>query len=175
MLHATCYMLMNNNSKKNNNPFAAPRLIKIVINTGVGRIRDAKPREEIVRDFALIVGQKPVPTLARKAVAAFKTREGMVIGYKATLRGRRMQDFFGRLMRIALPRTRDFRGIKEEALDERGNLTIGIPEHIVFSEIDTERSFTPFGFEISISTNAKSREEALAFFRSLGVPFQKSS
>lgn len=160
-------------SRKNTNPFATPRLIKIVVNTGVGRINDAKPREEIVRDFALIVGQKPVPTLARKAIAAFKTREGMVIGYKTTLRGRRMRDFLGRLIHIALPRTRDFRGIKEGALDEHGNFTIGIPEHIVFPEIDTEHSFTPFGFEISITTTAKSREEALAFFRNLGVPFQK--
>ncbi len=161
-------------SQKNNNPFAAPRLIKIVVNTGVGRIRDAKPREEVMRDFALIVGQKPVSALARKAIAAFKTREGMVIGYKATLRGRRMRDFFDRLIHVALPRTRDFRGIKEEALDERGNLTIGIPEHIVFPEIDTEHSFTPFGFEISINTTAKTRKEALTFFRNLGVLFQKT-
>lgn len=153
---------------------AAPRLIKIVVNTGVGRIRDAKPREEIVRDFALIVGQKPVPTLARKAVAAFKTREGMVIGYKATLRGRRMRDFFDRLLHIALPRTRDFRGIKETAIDEKGNLTIGVAEHPVFPEVDTEHSFTPFGFEASISTSAKTRNEALDFFRSLGMPFQKT-
>lgn len=155
------------------NILAMPRLVKITVNTGVGRIRDAKPREEIVRDFALIVGQKPVPTVAKKAIASFKTREGMVIGYKATLRGRRMRDFFDRLIHIALPRTRDFRGIKEEALDERGNLTIGISEHIVFPEVDTEHSFTPFGFEISMTTTAKTREEALAFFRSLGVPFQK--
>lgn len=155
------------------NILAMPRLVKITVNTGVGRIRDAKPREEIVRDFALIMGQKPVPTLAKKAVASFKTREGMVIGYKVTLRGRRLRDFFDRLIHIALPRTRDFRGIKEEALDERGNLTIGIPEHIVFPEVDTEHSFTPFGFEISMTTTAKTREEALAFFRSLGVPFQK--
>lgn len=152
---------------------AAPRLVKIVINTGVGRIRDAKPREEVVRDFALIAGQKPAATLARQALAAFKTRKGMVIGYKATLRGRRMRDFFDRLIQIALPRTRDFRGIKESALDARGNLTIGIAEHIVFPEIDTEHSFTPFGFEISITTTAKSRDEAFALFRSLGVPFQK--
>lgn len=161
------------NIQKHKNPLAAPRLIKITINTGVGRIRDAKPREEIVRDLALIVGQKPVPTLAKKAVASFKTREGMVIGYKVTLRGRRMRDFFGRLIHVAFPRTRDFRGVKEGALDEHGNLTIGIPEHIVFPEIDTEHSFTPFGFEISMTTTAKTREEALAFFRSLGVPFQK--
>lgn len=155
------------------NILAMPRLVKITVNTGVGRIRDAKPREEIVRDFALIAGQKPVPTVAKKAIASFKTREGMVIGYKATLRGRRMRDFFDRLIHIAFPRTRDFRGIKEEALDERGNLTIGIPEHVVFPEVDTEHSFTPFGFEISMTTTAKTREEALAFFRSLGVPFQK--
>lgn len=166
---------MKSDSKKKNNPMAAPRLIKMVINTGVGRIRDTKQREEVVRDFALIVGQKPMPTLARKAVAAFKTREGMVIGYKATLRGRRMHDFFERLIRIALPRTRDFRGIKEETIDDRGNLTIGIAEHIVFPEIDTEHSFTPFGFEISMMTTAKTREEALVFFRALGIPFQKSS
>ena len=155
------------------NILAMPRLVKITVNTGVGRIRDAKPREEIVRDFALIVGQKPLPTLAKKSIAAFKTREGMVIGYKATLRGTRMRDFFDRLIHIAFPRTRDFRGIKEEALDERGNLTIGISEHVVFPEVDTEHSFTPFGFEISMTTTAKTREEALTFFRSLGVPFQK--
>lgn len=166
---------MNTNSQNNNNPLAAPRLIKIVINTGVGRMREAKQREEIVRDFALIIGQKSVPTLARKAIASFKTREGMVIGYKATLRGRRMHDFLKRLIHIALPRTRDFRGIKESALDEHGNLTIGIAEHTVFPEVDTEHSFTPFGFEISIATTAKTREEALVFFRSLGVPFQKTT
>jgi large subunit ribosomal protein L5 len=155
------------------NKLATPRLIKIVVNSGVGRMRDAKPREEIARDFALIAGQKPAPTLTRKAIAAFQTRKGMVIGYKATLRGRRMRDFLGRLIHVALPRTRDFRGIKEETLDQQGNLTIGIPEHTVFPEVDTEHSFTPFGFEISISTNAKTRNEALALFRDLGVPFQK--
>ncbi|MEK7480894.1 MAG: 50S ribosomal protein L5 [Patescibacteria group bacterium] len=149
------------------------RITKIVLNTGVGRIRDDKEREEIVRDFALISGQKPMPTLARKAVAAFKTRTGMVIGYKITLRGKRMRDFFDRLIHIAFPRTRDFRGVEEKAVDAQGNLTIGIREHTVFPEPDTEHSFTPFGFEISIATTTKNRDEALALFRKSGVLFRK--
>ena len=146
------------------------KLIKIVVNAGVGR-RDEKEREIIVRHLELITGQKCVLRKARKSIATFKTRQGMVIGLSCTLRGRRMRDFLERMINVALARLRDFRGIDHESVDSSGNLTLGFKEHIVFPEIAGEDIKAPFGFEVTLVVNAKTRDSASAFYKSLGVPF----
>ena len=151
---------------------AVPRLKKIVVNTGVGR-RDEKEREAIAKQFERIVGQKVVPRAARKAIATFKTRIGLIIGLSATLRGQRMYDFLERLIFVAIPRLRDFRGLDPKSIDSEGNLTLGFKEHNVFPEMIGEDAKPSFGFEITFVTNAHSRKEAEALFRELGIPFQK--
>jgi len=157
-----------------NNDLAVPRIGKVVVNIGVGRlIKDEKIIELINRDLALITGQKPVPTKAKKSIASFKTRAGMVIGFKVTLRGKRMNDFLERLINIALPRTRDFRGLDPKSIDGRGNLTIGIKEHIVFPEVLAESSRSIFGFEITVITNAENKDQAVALYKAMGFPFRK--
>lgn len=160
---------------------AVPRIEKVVINTGFGRLvagltkqEREKISQEIAHDLALITGQKPLFTKARKSIAGFKVRKGMVIGAKVTLRGRRMYDFLERLIYIALPRTRDFRGIDPKSIDQNGNLTIGIKEHIVFSEVSSENVKRIFGFEITVSTTAKTKEEAETLFRLLGFPIKET-
>ncbi|MEK7198086.1 MAG: 50S ribosomal protein L5 [Patescibacteria group bacterium] len=155
------------------NVFALPKIEKVVINAGLGRtVKDEKFLELVLRDLALISGQKPKTTLAKKSIANFKTRQGMVIGAMVTLRGQRMRDFINRLINSALPRTRDFRGISDKSLDKKGNLTIGIKEHIVFPEIRGEEMKNIFGFEITIVVKAKNKEEALALYKSLGFPMK---
>lgn len=155
------------------NALALPKLQKIVLNVGLGRtIKDEKFLEIVLRDLSLIAGQKPKTTLAKKAIANFKTRQGMVIGAMVTLRGERMYDFLGRLINIALPRTRDFRGISLKSLDEKGNLTIGIKEHIIFPEISGEEVKNIFGFEISLVVRAKNKNEAIAFYKAIGFPIK---
>ncbi|MEK7087371.1 MAG: 50S ribosomal protein L5 [Patescibacteria group bacterium] len=155
------------------NVFALPKIEKVVINAGLGRtVKDEKFLELVLRDLALISGQKPKTTLAKKSIANFKTRQGMVIGAMVTLRGQRMRDFINRLINSALPRTRDFRGISDGSLDTGGNLTIGIKEHIVFPEIRGEEMKNIFGFEITIVVKAKNKEEALALYKSLGFPMK---
>ncbi|MBI2451388.1 MAG: 50S ribosomal protein L5 [Parcubacteria group bacterium] len=152
-----------------------PRLEKVAINVGIGRLAQAKDEKKIERiknSFALIAGQKPALARARKAIAGFKTRQGMVIGFFAILRGNRMYDFLDRLIYIALPRTRDFRGLEEKSIDQGGNLTIGVKEHIVFPEIQAESQETMFGFQITVVSNAKKREEAVELFRLLGFPIK---
>ena len=151
---------------------AVPRLIKIVVNAGVGR-RDEKEREAIARQLELILGQKIVPKKARKSIAEFKTRLGSVVGLGATLRGRRMYDFMERLVNVAIPRLRDFRGIDPKSIDAEGNLTLGLREHSVFPEMINEDAKPVFGFEVTFVTNAKSRSDAQAVLSSLGVPFKK--
>ncbi|RJQ14603.1 50S ribosomal protein L5 [Candidatus Parcubacteria bacterium] len=153
---------------------ALPRIVKVIVNTGVGRVvKDEKLLEQIQQDMSLIVGQKTIATKAKKSIASFKTRQGMTIGYKATLRGKRMYDFLDRLISIALPRTRDFRGIDEKSIDKSGNLTLGVKEHIVFPEVSTEHVRNIFGLEITVVTDAKNRQEALALYKSLGFPLKK--
>lgn len=148
-------------------------LQKIVINIGLGRaLKDEKFMEIALRDLALITGQKPKTTLAKKSIANFKTRKGQIIGAIITLRGKRMRDFLSRLINIALPRTRDFRGINLKSLDKNGNLTIGIKEHIVFPEISGEEIRNIFGFEITIVVRAKNRDEAIKLYKSLGFPIK---
>lgn len=152
------------------NAMAVPRIEKVVVNTGVGGVRDEKSRETIQRAIALITGQKPSSRPARIAVSAFKTREGLVIGYAVTMRGKRMHDFLERVIHVALPRTRDFRGISEKSFDEQGNLTIGVKEHIVFPEMIGEDVRSLFGFEVTVVTNAKSRERGAALLKYMGFP-----
>lgn len=156
------------------NNLAVPRIKKVVINTGIGRaLKDEKLQETINRDLAIITGQKPVPTLARGAISGFKIRQGMVIGLKVTLRGKRMYDFLDRLVGAAIPRVRDFRGLPLKSIDEGGNLNIGIKEHIIFPEIAHEDIRFIFGFEVTMVTNSKKREEAVELFRLLGFPIKK--
>lgn len=153
---------------------AVPRFTKAVVNVGVGRNRDKKDfMETVEKHIALITGQKASPRPTKKAIASFKTREGMVIGYKVTLRGARMYDFLNRVIHFAVPRTRDFRGITLKSIDGSGNLTFGIKEHIVFPEMIGEDVKNIFGFEITIVTTAKTREEAISLFKLLGFPLQK--
>ena len=154
-------------------PLAVPRITKIVVHTGVGRIRDDKEIETIRRQLSLIAGQKPSPRKAKKSIASFKSREGMVIGLAATLRRKRMYDFLTRLISVALPRARDFWGISEKSVDEGGNLTIGIKEHIIFPEAAGEDVRTIFGLEVTVVPQAASRELALEMYRLLGIPFKK--
>ncbi len=152
------------------NIMAVPKVAKVVVNAGVGKFQDTKQREEIERHLALITGQKPAPRPAKKAIASFKTRKGLVVGFQVTLRGKRMWDFISRLINIALPRTRDFRGIDPKSFDGRGNLTMGIKEHIVFPEIVGEDYRFLFGLEVTIVTTAKKREEGVELLRLIGFP-----
>jgi large subunit ribosomal protein L5 len=157
------------------NVMSVPKIEKVVVNTGVGKIRDEKQREEIREYLALLAGQKPAPRQARKAIASFKTREGLIIGYQITLRGTRMYDFISRLIGIALPRTRDFRGIDSKSFDEKGNLTIGIKEHIVFPEMIGEDYRFLFGLEVTVVTTAKNKEVGIELLKLLGFPIKKAS
>lgn len=156
------------------NALAVPRIVKVTVNAGVGKfLKDPKVIADIERDLARITGQKPLPTKAKKAISSFKTREGMQVGVKVTLRGGRMWDFLERFVGVALPRTRDFRGIPEKSFDWDGNLSIGIREHFVFPEASGDDMRTIFGFQAVITTNAKSREEGAELFRLLGFPIAK--
>lgn len=154
------------------NIMAVPKIKKVAVNSGVGRIRDEKQHEEIRKFMALITGQKPSPRPAKQAIAAFKTRQGLIIGYQVTLRGRRMYDFLSRMINIAFPRTRDFKGLEEKSFDERGNLTVGIKEHIVFPEMIGEDYRFLFGLEVTVVTNAKKREEGVELLKLMGFPIK---
>lgn len=154
------------------NVMALPRIVKVVINAGVGRLREEKDRQEIEKHLALIAGQKPAPRKAKKAIAAFKTRLGLVIGYQTTLRGRRMYDFLERFVRIALPRTRDFQGIPSSSFDPRGNLTVGVREQTIFPELIGEDYRFLFGFEVTVATSAKRREEGIELLKMMGFPIK---
>ncbi len=155
------------------NNLEIPRLVKVVINTGVGKYReDNGALQDIENDLTLICGQKAVKTFAKKAIAAFKTRKGSHVGFKVTLRGDRMYDFVSRLINLALPRTRDFRGIDPKAADWAGNLSVAIKEQIVFPEISHENVRLIFGLEAVLVTSAKTKEEALELFRLLGFPLK---
>ncbi len=151
-----------------------PRLEKIVINMGVGEaINNTKFLDEAVADLTLIAGQKPVITKAKKSIANFKLREGMPIGAKVTLRGERMYDFLEKLIKISLPRVRDFRGINNTGFDGRGNFTMGVKEQIIFPEIDFDKVNKVRGMDITIVTTAKSDKEGYALLAGLGMPFKK--
>ncbi len=155
------------------NDLAAPRIIKVVINTGFNPAnKDEKTQKEIATDLSAITGQKAVSCRSKISEAGFKIRKGMIVGLKTTLRGSKMYDFLDRLVGIALPRCRDFRGLPEKNIDKEGNLNIGVKEHIVFPEISTESAKNIFGFEISVTTTAKTKEEGLELFKLLGFPIK---
>jgi large subunit ribosomal protein L5 len=156
------------------NVMQVPRLEKVVVNIGVGEALDnAKALDAAVGDMTLITGQKPVVTKARMSIAAFKLREGRAIGVKVTLRGERMWSFLDRLMNIALPRVRDFRGISPNSFDGRGNYTLGLREQLVFPEIEYDKVDKLRGMEITIVTTAKNDDEARQLLTMLGMPFRK--
>ena len=151
-----------------------PHLDKIVVNIGVGdAVSDKKRIEESVEELALITGQKPVVTKAKKSIATFKLREGEPIGCKVTLRGVRMYEFFDKLVSISLPRVRDFRGVSKNSFDGRGNYTLGIKEQLIFPEIDYDKVNKVRGMDIVIVTTAKTDEEAYALLKELGMPFSR--
>ncbi len=154
-------------------PMQVPRLEKVVLNMGVGEgINDQKKVTAAANDLGLIAGQKPVITRARKSIATFKLREGMPIGAKVTLRQNRMYEFIDRLVNIALPRVRDFRGLNPKSFDGRGNFAIGLKEHIIFPEIDYDKVEDVLGMDIIVCTTARTDEEARALLAGLNFPFR---
>lgn len=158
---------------KYGNYLAVPRIVKVVINVGIGKIlKESDKVEEVINGLRDITGQNPTKTKAKKAISGFKIRIGLEIGTKVTMRGKRMWEFIDRLVNATLPRIRDFQGINEKSIDERGNLNLGIKEQIVFPEIVPERVRNSFGLEISIATTAKSREEGKELFKLLGFPIK---
>lgn len=155
------------------NPMAVPRVEKIVLNMGMGEaIANSKILDTAVDELRAITGQKPVITKAKKSIASFKLRQGMPIGAMVTLRGDRMYEFLDRLVSVALPRVRDFRGVSPKAFDGRGNYTIGIREQLIFPEIDFNKVDKLRGMNISIVTTAKNDEQARALLKALGMPFR---
>jgi len=163
------------------NKMAVPKIIKVIINTGFGKIVSPKTKDEqkrfneyVVENISLIAGQRPVLTTARKSISSFKLREGNIIGAKVTLRGKKMYDFLEKLINNVMPRVRDFRGISTKIIDKNGNMNLGIKEHIVFPEISPEKSPVILGLQITIVTNAKSKEEGIELFKLLDFPMKKS-
>ena len=155
------------------NPMAVPELDKIVINMGLGEAtQNTKLLDPLVADLTAIVGQKPVTTKAKKSIAAFKVREGMPIGCMVTLRGDRMYEFLDRLLNVALPRVRDFRGISDKGFDGRGNYTLGVTEQIIFPEIDIDKVTRINGVDITFVTSARNDREAHALLKEFGIPFK---
>lgn len=156
------------------NPFQVPRIEKVILNMGLGEaIQNPKILEHGVEEMGLIAGQRPVITRARKSIAAFKLRAGMPIGVRVTLRKDRMYDFLTKLVHIAIPRIRDFRGVSPKGFDGRGNFTLGVREQIIFPEIDYDKVDKVKGMNVTIVTSAKSDEEARFLLAALGMPFRK--
>jgi large subunit ribosomal protein L5 len=156
------------------NPMAIPRIEKVIINMGIGEaISNAKILDTAAEELRVITGQKPVITKAKKSIASFKLRQGMNIGTMVTLRGERMFEFLDRLISVALPRVRDFRGISAKAFDGRGNYTLGIREQLIFPEIDFNKVDKTRGMNISIVTTAKTDEQSRALLKALGMPFRQ--
>ena len=156
------------------NPMAVPKIEKIVVNMGLGEASaNAKILDVATEELKAVTGQKPVITKAKKSIAAFKLRQGMAIGTMVTLRGERMYEFLDRLISVALPRVRDFRGISGKAFDGRGNYTLGIREQLIFPEIDFNKVDKTRGMNISIVTTAKNDDQARSLLKSLGMPFRQ--
>lgn len=157
------------------------KLEKVVVNTGIGRLTQQPNFEDkilpaVTQDFAAITGQKPANRPARISISGFKLRQGVVVGLKATLRRKRMEEFLKKLSRVVLPRVRDFRGIDIKNVDLNGNLSFGIKDHLVFTEVSPEHSRTNFGIEVTVvpkSKDVRNREEAIQLYRNIGIPFQK--
>ena len=155
------------------NVMQVPRIEKIVVNVGAGDAKDnAKLMDQIAGDLALITGQKPVITKAKKSIANFHLREGMPVGCKVTLRGNRMYEFLDRMITVALPRVRDFKGVSGKGFDGRGNYTLGVTEYIIFPEVDLEKVEKVKGMNVCISTTAKTDEECKELLRLFGMPFR---
>ncbi|HEX9700544.1 MAG TPA: 50S ribosomal protein L5 [Acidobacteriota bacterium] len=158
------------------NPMAVPRLIKVVINVGVGRAtQDIKELDRAVDELAVITGQRPSIRRARKSVASFRLREGMPIGATVTLRGDRMFEFLDRLITIVLPRVRDFRGMPRDSFDGRGNYTMGLKDQLIFPEVDYTKVDRVRGMNVTICTTAESDEPARALLQGLGIPFRQQT
>jgi large subunit ribosomal protein L5 len=159
---------------KYGNPMQVPRLEKVIINMGLGEaIQNIKILDQAQAEMAAIAGQKPVITRAKKSIAAFKLREGMPIGCRVTLRKKRMFDFLNKLMNVALPRVRDFRGVSDKSFDGRGNYSLGIREEIIFPEIDYDKIEKVKGMNVTIVTTARTDEEAKFLLTALGMPFRR--
>ncbi len=160
---------------KYKNPLAAPRLEKVVINAGVGKaIQDSKLMDQAVEELGRITGQRPQVTKARRAIAAFRLRVGLPIGCRVTLRGVRMYEFVDRLLNVALPRIRDFRGVPLKSFDGTGNYTLGVREQVMFPEVSLDKVDSVIGMNITLVTTARTDEEAQEFLRLMGMPFRSS-
>jgi large subunit ribosomal protein L5 len=156
------------------NVMRIPKIEKVVINSGIGKAEDRKAAaEEVAREIGLITGQRPVQTRAKNAISNFKLRQNEVVGIKVTLRGNRMYEFLERLMRIAIPTIRDFRGVSPKSFDGRGNYTLGIQDQTIFPEIELDKVKRTTGFDISIVTSAPTDDEARELLRLMGMPFRK--
>ena len=158
------------------NKHALPRVEKIVVHVGIGKdVKDAKSLETATETLRRITGQQPVKALAKKSISNFKIRAGMIVGLKVTLRGQRMNDFLTKLIHVALPRVRDFRGLSDTIVDRTGNATIGFREHLVFPEIRSDEVERIHGLEVTIQTSAASKAEGVALLKGLGVPFKNDN
>lgn len=155
------------------NPMQAPKVEKIIISTGIGKVADPKKVALIQDRIARITGQKGAARAAKQSIASFKVRQGDIVGYQITLRGARMRDFFDKLVHIAFPRTRDFRGIDPKSIDEIGNVSVGIKEHTIFPETADEEQRDIFGLSVTIVTTAKNKKEAEAYLRHMGFPLKQ--
>lgn len=155
------------------NIMQAPKIEKVVISSGTGSSKDKNRLEVVIDRLSKITGQRPIKKGAKKSIASFKTREGDIVGVQVTLRGERMWSFLDRLLNIALPRTKDFRGIFSGAVDEMGNYTLAVKEHTVFPETSDEDLKDVFGFAVTIVTNLKNKSDTLEFLKTLGFPFKK--
>ena len=155
------------------NPMQAPRLVKVAISNGFGSVKDKKKVELIADRLAKITGQKPATRVTKKAIATFKTREGDPVGYQITLRGKRMTEFLDRLIHVALPRTKDFRGLSRDSVDDMGNYTFGIKEHTIFPETSDEDLKDVFGLAVTIVTTSQDKKSTLAFLEHMGLPLKR--
>ena len=155
------------------NVMMVPKIEKVVVNIGAGRIAtEPKFKDRIEKDIGLITGQKPAARIAKKSISGFKVRQGMTVGFVSTLRGRRMYDFVDRFVSIALPRSRDFRGIEEKSFDQKGSLNLGIKEQIIFPEVVYESSKDIFPFQITVTTTAETKEEGKELLKLMGFPIK---
>jgi len=158
------------------NPMQVPRISKIVLNIGMGEaVRDNKAMDNAVRDLGIVTGQRPIVNKAKKSIAQFRIREGYPIGTSVTLRGDRMFEFYDRLVSLALPRVRDFRGVPEKGFDGRGNYTLGLREQLIFPEIDYDKIDRVRGMEVTIVTSARTDQEARRLLELMGMPFQRAA
>lgn len=155
------------------NVMMVPKIEKVVVNIGAGRIAsEPKFKDRIEKDIGLITGQKPAARIAKKSISGFKVRQGMTVGFVSTLRGRRMYDFVDRFVSIALPRSRDFRGIEVKSFDQKGSLNLGIKEQIIFPEVVYESSKDIFSFQVTVTTTAKTKEEGMELLKLMGFPIK---